>query len=122
MRVGPLAFVWAIILSSAAAAETGSRVRVEIEALLARLESSHCEFQRNGQTYSASDAKAHLLRKLAYLEAKGTVTSTEQFIEVAASKSSLSGNPYLVLCPSAAPIISATWLMSELHTLRAVEK
>lgn len=121
MCMGCLA-LWTMILPSVAGAEIEAGVRAEIEALFARLETSHCEFQRNGKAYSASDARAHLLRKLAYLEAKGTVSSTEQFIELAASKSSLSGKSYLVLCPSTAPLLSATWLISELHDLRALNK
>ncbi len=50
-------------------------------------------FQRNGSWYDGSDARAHLQRKYDYLLKKGMVDSAEQFIERAASQSSMSGNP-----------------------------
>jgi hypothetical protein len=58
-----------------------------------RLESSGCQVVRNGTRYPAADARAHLLTKLRYLEDRGAVQTAEQFIERAASKSSVSGDP-----------------------------
>ena len=69
--------------------------------------------------YSATDAKSHLLVKLRYLEDRGMVDSAEQFIELAASKSSMSGQPYQVRCANAAPVPSSTWLLSQLQRIRA---
>ncbi|MDR5753038.1 MULTISPECIES: DUF5329 family protein [unclassified Caballeronia] len=60
-------------------------------------------FNRNGTWYSGMEAKAHLLAKLHYLENRTTLTSTEQFIELAARKSSVSGKPYLVQCGETDP-------------------
>lgn len=96
-----------------------SAARPEIEALLARLQASSCSFQRNGSWYDAQKAQAHLLRKLAWLEDRNAVQSTEQFISLAASTSSSSGKPYLVKCGSAAPVESRRWLAAELDQLRA---
>jgi hypothetical protein len=59
------------------------------------------------------------LRKLKYLEDRGMVQSAEQFIERAASRSSTTGQPYLVQCRSGAPVQSGTWLLSELQAMRA---
>ena len=78
--------------------------RAEIDGLLSRLETSSCEFNRNGTWHSATEAKSHLLVKLKYLEDRGAVDSAEQFIELAASKSSMSGQPYLVRCANSAPV------------------
>jgi hypothetical protein len=61
----------------------------------------------------------HLLRKLKYLEDKGAVQTAEQFIELAASSSSTTGQPYLVRCGSEAPIQSATWLRAQLQVMRS---
>jgi len=92
----------------------------EINGLLQRLQSSGCQFNRNGTWYSGEEAKAHLLQKLDYLERKDMVHSTEQFIALGASESSMSGKPYLVRCgSSAAPVESKTWLSDELRALRA---
>jgi hypothetical protein len=90
----------------------------EIDSLMSRLESSACEFNRNGAWHTATEAKSHLLRKLKYLEDKGAVQSTEQFIELAASRSSMTGQPYLVKCGNGAPVQSATWLLSQLQDMR----
>lgn len=94
-------------------------VRTEIDLLLGRLQASGCEFNRNGAWYSGAEARDHLLRKLEYLEGKTTIQSTEQFIEVAATKSSISGEPYLVRCGSAAPVESRVWLTGQLGIIRA---
>ncbi|WP_374347579.1 DUF5329 domain-containing protein [Chitinimonas sp.] len=91
----------------------------EIELLLTRLETSGCQFNRNGSWYQGGEAKSHLLRKLDYLDSHGGVRSTEQFIEQAASSSSSTGKPYWVKCGSAAPMQSGKWLTGELAHLRA---
>ena len=93
--------------------------RTEIDTLLSRLEASSCTFNRNGTWYPATEAKSHLLRKLKYLEDRGLVQSTEQFIELAGSGSSTTGKPYLVRCGTGAPVPSGPWLSSQLQALRA---
>jgi hypothetical protein len=100
------------------AASLSPAARAEIDALLSRLEVSACEFNRNGTWHPATEAKSHLLRKLKYLEDRGAVQSTEQFIELAASTSSTTGQPYLVKCGNGAPVQSGTWLLSQLQTMR----
>jgi hypothetical protein len=100
------------------AAPLAHRVQAEIDGLLSRLVTSGCEFNRNGTWYSAVEAKSHLQRKLKYLEDRGLVDSAEQFIERAASGSSMSGKPYLVRCGDAAPVTSGAWLRSQLQALR----
>jgi hypothetical protein len=92
--------------------------KAEIDGLMSRLEASDCEFHRNGGWYPATEAKAHLLRKLKYLEDRGAVTSAEQFIERAASSSSVTGQPYLVRCGNGTPVQSGTWLLAQLQALR----
>ncbi len=86
---------------------------------MSRLEASGCEFNRNGTWHTAAEAKSHLLRKLKYLEDRGVVQSTEQFIELAASTSSTSGEPYLVKCASGTPVPSRSWLLSQLQVMRS---
>jgi hypothetical protein len=100
------------------AGPTAAPVRAEIDALLSRLQASGCQFSRNGSWYSGAEAKEHLLRKLEYIEGRSTVQSTEQFIDLAASKSSSSGKPYQVRCGSGSPVESRQWLASQLVSLR----
>ena len=90
--------------------------------MLVRLVASGCEFNRNGSWYTAVEAKSHLLQKLKYFEDRGMVQTTEQFIEMAASGSSMSGQPYLVRCGNNPPVQSGQWLRSELNDLRSVTR
>lgn len=94
----------------------------EIEGLLSQLAASGCQFKRNGSWHTAEEAQAHLHRKLDYLVDRGAVASTEQFIERAATKSSISGKPYQVQCNNQAPVASSRWLRRELKVLRAGAK
>jgi hypothetical protein len=101
------------------AASLSPAARAEIDALLSGLEASGCELNRNGTWYPATEARPHLLRKLKYLENKGLVQSTEQFIELAASSSSTTGKPYLVKCGGGTPVQSGPWLRSQLQMVRS---
>ena len=112
--------VAALACSLAAAAPTAAPVRAEIDLLLSRLQTSGCEFNRNGSWYSGAEAKDHLLRKLEYIEGNSAVLTTEQFIELAAAKSSSSGKSYQVKCGGEAPVESQVWLTKQLGVIRAV--
>jgi len=85
---------------------------------MSRLAVSGCEFNRNGNWYTAAEAVPHLLRKMQYFEDNGSLQTVEQFIDLAASGSSISGQPYLVKCGSNAAVPSGTWLRSQLLLLR----
>jgi len=108
-----------VVAAAATAAPLAPAARAEVDALLSRLEASGCEFNRNGTWHKAAEVKPHLLRKLKYLEDRGAVQTTEQFIELAASGSSMTGEPYLVKCGNAAAVRSAAWLSSQLQAMRA---
>lgn len=114
-----VAIVLLLMSVAGLAAPTAAPVRAEIDALLARLEASGCRFGRNDEWFAGADAKAHLLRKLEYIEKYGTITTTQQFIDAAATKSSVSGAPYVVQCGSAASVPSSAWLSAQLRQLRA---
>jgi hypothetical protein len=101
------------------AAPTAGPIRAEIDTLLAALANSGCQFDRNGSWHTGAEAKDHILRKLDYIERRSTLQSTEQFIELAAAKSSSSGKPYHVKCGSAAPMESRQWLTHQLLLLRS---
>ncbi len=109
----PVQAVWA--RPSAAEAE-------EIEHLIGYLTSSDCTFNRNGTWYAAQHAAQHLRDKYDYLLKRDLVTTAESFIERAASRSSLSGKPYLVRCGSAAPLQSETWFRTELKRFRELKR
>ena len=115
-RISALTAAFAVTASLSAPAP--ARARAEIDALLKALQTSGCQFNRNGSWYSAAEAQAHLTKKLGYLEGKNLVKSAEDFISLGASTSSSSGKLYLVRCGSEAAIESKAWLQSQLTALR----
>ena len=110
--------VLAGVAGNAGAEVAAPVVREEISALLSSVETSGCRFNRNGTWYAGADAKAHMMTKLDYVEKRTTLVSAEQFIELAASKSSMSGKPYLIQCGDQPAQPSETWLKARLKTLR----
>ncbi|MFJ4384877.1 DUF5329 domain-containing protein [Pseudomonas sp. NPDC089408] len=89
----------------------------EIRGLLEFVEKSDCTFIRNGAEYSGPRARAHLEQKLNYLESKNRVKSAEDFIDLAATKSSMSGRAYEVRC-SEGKEPAGIWLHRELQRER----
>ena len=78
---------------------------------------SECKFVRNGSEYSGPRARAHLEQKLNHLEGRNMVNSAEDFIDLAATKSSMSGRAYEVRCSGGVEPAS-TWLKRELQRQR----
>jgi len=112
-------FATLVWTSPANTATLSAASQAEIQALLSRLGSSGCGFRRNGTWHPADEAQVHLQRKLDYLVSKGAVASAEQFIERAATKSSVSGQIYLVRCGIHPPLPSSEWLAQQLQGMRA---
>ena len=108
-----------LLFSGVCAAEgPASAVQQEISHLFAYLGSSGCQFSRNGSWYSPQEAVDHLNDKYQYLLGKNRIASAEDFIAEAASRSSMSGQAYLVKCGNAAPVESAGWFRAELDKYR----
>ena len=113
------ALIHLLVLSGVCAAEgPANGAQQEISHLFAYLESSACQFSRNGSWYTPQEAVDHLNEKYQYLLGKNRIASAEDFIAGAASKSSMSGMPYLVKCGNAAPVESASWFRAELEKYR----
>lgn len=89
----------------------------EIRGLLEFVENSDCTFIRNGAEYAGPRARAHLEQKLNYLESKNRVKSAEDFIDLAATKSSMSGRAYEVRCSDRTEP-AGIWLHRELQRQR----
>lgn len=121
-RILAVAVVALLGAATVSSAEPDEVARTEIAHLLKHLESSGCQFQRNGSWYAPARAASHLNQKYEYLLKKGLVTSAESFIERAATESSASGKPYSVKCGAAAAVPSGAWLRTELLRFRATTK
>lgn len=87
----------------------------EIEHLLNFVAASGCTFERNGNDYDSVEARAHIQRK--YNHIKDKVNTTEDFIQYAASESSMSGKKYHATC-NGQTITSGDWLTKELERYR----
>ena len=103
--------------SSIASAAPTPRSKAEIVGLMDALAHSGCRFQRNGDWYGATEARSHLQRKYDYLLRKDKVDTAEQFIERAASRSSMSGQAYRVKC-NGKEQDAASWFNGQLQRLR----
>ncbi|MHC8351444.1 YfeK family protein [Pseudomonas sp. RT4P38] len=106
-----------IAIVTNAQAQATPQVTQEIKGLLDFVEHSECQFVRNGSEFPGPRARVHLEKKLNYLEGKNMVSSAEDFIDLAATKSSMSGRAYEVRCPEGVQPAS-TWLKRELQRQR----
>ncbi|MDQ1062360.1 MULTISPECIES: YfeK family protein [Stenotrophomonas] len=104
--------------AGSASAAPSEAARREIGALIGALDGSSCRFQRNGSWHDAAEARAHLQRKYDYLLKKDKVDTAEQFIERAASQSSISGKAYRIACPGQPEQTAAAWFGARLQALR----
>lgn len=122
MRKRWLALTIAVAASMAATATAAptAKAQREIDALIAGLGSSGCEFERNGSWYDAKAARDHLQTKYDYLRKRNMADTAELFIERGATKSSMSGKAYHVRCQGKAAETSERWFKQRLQALRAV--
>ena len=88
----------------------------EVEHLLNFVEHSSCRMVRNGKFYDGSKAISHIKRKYDYF--KDEIETTEQFIELSATKSTMSGKYYMVQCDDGKQLRTKDWLLNELENYR----
>lgn len=115
---GAIVALGALAWTGTAGAEPPAQAQREIRSLMDALPASGCRFQRNGKWYDGAAARDHLQRKYDYLLRRGLVDSPEQFIERAASRSSVSGKAYRVACPGQPERTAAEWFGERLQGLR----
>jgi Family of unknown function (DUF5329) len=121
MRIGKsmlFALIVALNILPAVRAAAPATAEIEINHLLGLIEQSGCEFFRNGTWYDAQRAQAHLRAKYDVLAASDQIRTAEDFIEKAASHSSLSGRPYQIRCGGGAPMTTNQWFVAALARYR----
>ena len=91
----------------------------EINYLLGFVDRSGCEFYRNGTWYDSHRARSHLRDKYDYLVARDRIKSAEDFIDQAATRSSVSGEAYQIRCEAGPTVPSNVWLRTALSSYRA---
>lgn len=125
-RVRSLLQAWSltalVVVTPVSAVEPSSAALQEIHQLLDVLGNSNCQFNRNGEWYTPAEAVKHLNKKFDVLVGKGKIGTTEDFIRIAASESSVSGEPYQVQCSGAPAVNSGPWLTDALAKIRSGNK
>ncbi len=112
----PLASIFTMVLTASIAMGLDSQTKAEIDELIAYVQTSGVRFIRNGLEYSGAEGARHLRDKLT--KAGDRVKTTEGFITGIASKSFLSGKPYLVKFADGHTQPTGEWLRAHLAELR----
>ena len=90
----------------------------KIQSLIASIEQLQgAVFIRNGSEYDGAKAAAHLRRKLDYAGSK--VKTAEQFIDLLATGSSMTGKPYKIRFADGHSVESAVYFREQLRRLQA---
>ena len=97
-------------------ADVSGEQRPEVEYLMNFMKNSSCELNRNGKFYKGNEAVSHIKKKYEYFRNK--ITTTEEFIEYTATKSTISGKDYLVRCGDGETFKTKEWLLNELERYR----
>jgi hypothetical protein len=108
-----LKILWFVLLLAAPVWAQARQEQTQIDALIAAIETSGCRMERNGTAHDAKAAAAHLRMKLE--KAGARVQTAEQFIDRVAAGSSVSGEPYRVLCEGRPPQPARDWLRARLR-------
>jgi hypothetical protein len=87
-----------------------------VQHLIAYVAASDLTFIRNSSEYSGKEASEHMQAKYAHFRDK--IKTPEDFIELCASRSLLSGKPYLVVIEKGETIGTREWLTAELQAYR----
>jgi hypothetical protein len=91
----------------------------KIQALIASVEQlPGAVFIRNGSEYDAAKAAAHLRRKLDY--AGKRVKTADQFIELLATGSSMTGKPYRIRFKDGHSVESAVYFREQLKRIESL--
>ena len=111
-----LSSIFTLLLTASIAFGLDPQTKAEIDELITFVQTSGVRFIRNGQEYSAAEGAQHLRHKLA--KAGDRVKTTDDFITGIASKSYLSGKPYLVKFADGHTQPTGDWLRAHLAETR----
>jgi hypothetical protein len=108
-----------ILLLSAGPASSQPSYQTEqaIQHLIAYVSGSDLRFVRNASEYTPPEAAAHMQKK--YRHFRDDIETADDFIELCATKSLLSGKPYLVIDRQGQERQTSDWLKAELDTWQA---
>jgi len=105
-----------VILLVAVSAGAYADTQKEITHLLDFVANTACKYERNGTLYGGIEAQAHINKKYQYFIDK--INSAEDFIKYSATRSTMSGKKYKILCANMPVQFSSDWLLEELKKYR----
>jgi hypothetical protein len=108
--------IFASVILSSVNADVSKEQQQEVEYLMRFVKHSACEINRNGRFYTGDKAVSHIQKKYDYF--RDEINTTEEFIEYAATKSTMTGKYYLVRCGNGEAIRTKEWLLNELNSYR----
>jgi hypothetical protein len=114
-RTASAAALVTLLIAGAAHADPDATAQREIDHLLDYVAASNCTFVRNGDRYPAAKAREHLAMKYRYT--RGRLSTAEDFIRYLATESSVSHEPYKIVCGQQEQPAGA-WLTEELTRYR----
>ena len=112
--------VFILLPASGAFADVPPEQRQEVEHLLQFVAENACQMQRNGKWHTGEEAAKHIHKK--YEHFRDQISSTEEFIDYAASRSTVSHREYMVTCQEAEPVTTREWLLQELEQFRSARE
>ena len=109
-------FLTSLAASSDGPGQQSEGIESAIQFLLNHVADSGLTFIRNSKRHDAADAAEHMNSKYEYFRDK--IKTPEDFIRRCASKSLLSGEPYLVVLENGEEIRTDAWLLRALTVYR----
>ncbi|HHJ18058.1 MAG TPA: hypothetical protein ENJ80_15355 [Gammaproteobacteria bacterium] len=101
---------------AAPAAEPQPRLEQTVQYLLDYVSGSGLRFIRNSKAHNGPEAAEHMKNK--YEHFRDEITTAEDFIDRAASKSLVTGRPYLVIMENGTTVPTRDWLTGALADYR----
>ncbi|MEQ1545522.1 DUF5329 family protein [Methyloglobulus sp.] len=111
-----VALIIIALFSLTSAATPTPATALEVNHLLKFIATTDCQYERNSDKHTGKEAAEHIKKKYDYFKDK--IVSAEDFIELGATKSAVTGSKYRVHCPGVAVQDSDQWLLAELKKVR----
>lgn len=119
----PRSWLFAVLLLTSLAAsadgpgQPSENIESAIQYLLKHVADSGLTFIRNSERHASFDAAEHMNSKYEYF--RGKIKTPEDFIARCASKSLMSGKPYLVVLEHGEEMRTDAWLLRALMVYRS---
>ena len=111
-----LPFVLLLVASNSAAAQQAEDLDATVEHLITYVKDSGVMIKRNFSSHDSVEAASHIEKK--YQHFKDKIDTPEQFIELCATASLVTGKQYRVMTKQGDEIPAGEWLNTELDRYR----